>query len=127
MLKGIMKGVIVLILGIQLSGCALLLGAAAGAGGVVWAKGRLQEEINKPLDNLYKATLAGLKDMDLPITFDRKDDMSAKVESKFADGTNVWVDVEYVTDHSTRIVIRVGVLGDQTRSNKILEAIKQKL
>ncbi len=121
------KIVVVVFLGAQLCSCALLLGAVAGAGGVVWISGKLQEEINQPLDRVYNATIAGLKKLSLPITFDRKDDLTAKIESKFADGTNVWIDIEYLTKNSTKIAVRVGVLGDQTRSNKILESIKNRL
>lgn len=127
MLRYICRMALVAVLAIQLCGCALLLGATVGAGGVVWAKGRLQQEFDVPFDRIHKATISGLKRLELPIIIERKDKMTAKVESKFADGTNVWVDMDYITEHSTRIVIRVGVLGDQERSQKILESIKRYL
>ena len=79
------------------------------------------------MDNVYNATLKGLKKLELPVLVDRKDKLTAKIESKFADGTNVWIDIESLTSRTTRIKIRVGVLGDQERSNEILNAIEQGL
>ena len=127
MFNKLVKAVVVFILGVQLSGCFLLVGAAVGAGGVTWAKGRLQKDINTTFEKLHKATIASLKEMDLPIVVDRKDVLTAKVESRFADGKGVWIDLDKMTEYTSRIVIRVGVLGDQTRSNDILSRIEKRL
>ena len=116
-----------LVSGVYLSGCVLLVGAAAGAGGITWVKGKLTKELTSKMDNVYNATLKGLKKLELPVLVDRKDKLTAKIESKFADGTNVWIDIESLTSRTTRIKIRVGVLGDQERSNEILNAIEQGL
>ncbi len=109
------------------NGCVALAGAAAGAGGVVWVKGRLQEELNYSLDEVYQATKNAIDQMNLPLSIDRKDAMTAKIESKFSDGTNVWIDLKYLAAKSTEIKLRVGVMGDLTRSNKILDQVKKNL
>ena len=114
------------ILGIILS-CSscipLVLGAAAGAGGIIWAKGALQQEFNKPVDRVYRATKIALKKLDLPIQVDKKDNLTAKIESEFADGKHVWIDITYISKYTSKVSIRVGPLGDEIKSREISETI----
>ena len=124
MFKILSRIAVYLIFAIQVSGCVpLLVGAAAGAGGVIWATGKLQQDLSAPLDHVHKATLAGLKELELPVLIDRKDKLTGKVESEYADGKHVWIDTEYVTKSTTKISVRVGTLGDETRSREIMEHI----
>jgi hypothetical protein len=121
-----------LVLGLLLaclcSGCvALAVGAAGGIAGAVYVMGKLQEELNHPIATVHDATLQGLRDLDLPISEDKADKLAAHVESKLADGTHVWVDLDSVADSRTKLTIRVGVVGDESRSRKILDAIKRHL
>jgi len=47
-----------------LAGCAaLLLGGAAGAGGVVYVKGKLNEDVNASASQVHEATVAALKEL----------------------------------------------------------------
>ena len=120
--------IIGLILACLCSGCvALAVGAASGVAGAVYVMGKLQEELNDPIAAVHEATLQGLRDLDLPVSEDRADKLAAHVESKLADGTTVWIDLESIADSRTRLTIRVGVVGDESRSRKILAAIKAHL
>ena len=110
------------------SGClALAVGAAGGAAGAVYVMGKLQDELNHPVSTVHAASLAGIKDLDLPVLQDKEDKLSANLESEFADGKHVWIDLDTVADSRTKITIRVGVAGDEVRSRKILDAIKKHL
>ncbi len=53
--------------------------------------------------------------------------MTAKIESRFADGKTVWIDIDAITNSSCKMTIRVGTLGDEARSRKILEKIHRHL
>jgi hypothetical protein len=120
--------IIGLILACLCSGCvALAVGAAGGVAGAVFVMGKLQEELNHPIAAAHEATLQGLRDLDLPVTEDKADKLAAHVESKLADGTHVWIDLDSVGDSRTKLTIRVGVAGDESRSRKILDAIKKHL
>ena len=106
------------------AGCIpLVVGAAAGAGGVIWARGALQQEFNKPLDRVYEAAKTALKKLDLPIEADKKDHLSAKLESEFADGKRVTIEINYLSMTTTKVSIRAGALGDEIRSREISEMI----
>jgi hypothetical protein len=110
------------------SGClALAVGAAGGAAGAVYVMGKLQDEINRPLPVAHDAAVAAMKDLELKLSEDRIDKISAHMESSFSDGPHVWIDMESVSDSRCRITIRVGLTGDEVRSRKIYDAIKQHL
>ena len=127
-MKKILGGLFLAFTVVATSGCfALVVGAAAGAGGVIWAKGSLVKELNVPLDRAHKAGVSALKKLELPIIIDRKDKLTAKLESKFADGTNVWIDMNSLTSKTTKVVVRVGAIGDQTRSQEIMDMIEKYL
>jgi hypothetical protein len=57
------------------SGCRDLVligaGAAVGVGGVIYVMGKLEAEVEASVPRVQKAAVAGLKDLDLPVTQDK--------------------------------------------------------
>ena len=131
MFKRWKQTVLLLALAIQISGCAeavlVGVGAVGGAGAVLWAKGKMVEELDVPFSKAHTATLAALKDLEFPIKKDTKKGLKAKVESQYPDGKLVWVNIRAVTESSSKISVRVGTFGDKSRSQKIFDAIHQRL
>jgi hypothetical protein len=110
------------------AGCvALVAGAAAGAGTVVYIKGNLDETVNAPANKTHFATIAALKEMNMPIRDDQHDQMTAHVKSQYADGKHVWIDIEEINNASCKLQIRVGTFGDEYRARQILDAIHKHL
>src|SRR6185436_14799597 len=123
-----MIGVADLVLCVYLSAlCFGCLALAVGAAGAVYVMGKLQDEVNRPLPIVHDAAVAGMKELELKLSEDRVDKISAHMESAFSDGPHVWIDMESVSDSKCRITIRVGLTGDEVRSRKIYDAIKQHL
>ena len=115
---------------LMLSGCAAVwLGgaAAAGAGTVVFYKGRLEQTLNAPLGQTHDATLKALRELGLPIREDKKDHLTGHLESEYADGKNVWIDLTAVGDDHTKVMIRVGIMGDEARALDILDRIRERV
>ncbi len=111
-----------------LTGClALLAGGAAGAGSVVYVKGQLRETMDATVTAVHSASVATLKELGLPAIEDKYDELSAKMKSRFADGQDVWIDIEYITVQSSRLTIRVGIMGDERKSRQILDGIHRHL
>ncbi len=110
------------------SGCLLLLGAGAGVGagvgGTVYFIGKLEDEINGSVSKVRRATVAGLKNLEMPVIRDQGDKLSAVVKSITADEKEVWIRIESLTPSRSKISIRVGYLGDEARSRRILQAIR---
>jgi hypothetical protein len=110
------------------SGCvALFVGAAGGAAGTVYVMGKLTEELSYDVPTVHGATLNAMKKLELMLSEERADTLSAHMESEFADRAHVWIDLESVGESRTRITVRVGLTGDELRSRKILDRIKESL
>lgn len=110
------------------SGCApLLVGAAIGAGGVAYAKGSLQQVFDEPVDKLYRAALSALRDTGCKIHSKNIRNRLAKIQFAFSDGKKGTIHIDPLTERSARLRIRVGVLGDETKSQIILNAISKHL
>lgn len=109
------------------TGCLFIAGGSAGAGAAVWYKGRLTEEINKNVDQVYNASVSAIRQMGLSVLKAEQHETSAKVHSKYLDDTNIWIDIQAIEKDLSRIVIRVGILGDEHRARNILGSIKKSL
>jgi hypothetical protein len=112
----------------QLAGCAaLLVGGAAGAGSIVYVKGQLNEDMSASVLRVHDASISALKELNLPVIEDSHDNLSAKIKSHFADGSDVWIQIESRAAESSRIRVRVGILGDEYKSRQILDGIHKHL
>ena len=110
------------------SGCIpLIVGAAGGAAGVAYVMGKVTEELSYDVPVVHRAALTAMKELGLTLSADRADTLSADMESEFADGASIWISLESVEGSRTRVTIRVGLTGDEVRSIKILDTIKQSL
>ena len=134
-MQGWMKssGINILLIGCiltTLSGCAVaLLGVGAGAGvaGATYVMGKLEDEVDAPVPKVQRATVAALKSLGLPVDKERGDKLAAELESETADQKKVWVSITSLTSSRSKIVIRVGLLGDEVRSRQILQAVRARL
>ena len=124
----IVRSLCVLVLLSSASGCiALALGAAGGAAGVTFAKGKLTNRVDAPVAQVHAATIMAIEERGLPIHDDELYGSSAKVRSETNDNKNIWVNITSITPDSCKITIRIGATGNQHRSVDLLEAIKANL
>ncbi len=68
-----------------------------------------------------------MRDLKLAVYDDKGDRLSAKINAKFVDGTDININVEAKTERSAIVKIRVGLLGDKEKSEMIFSAIKKRL
>lgn len=109
-------------------GCiAAAVGAAAGAGAVVYLKGNLEETMSYSTPAVHSAALAALRDLKVPIVKDEHDQLNAKIESRFADNTTIWISIDAISNTSSKLTIRVGTFGEENRSRMILERVHRHL
>ena len=109
-------------------GCVpLLIGAAAGAGGIAYIKGTLEKNFDKPVDEMHRAGLSGLKSLDMTISEDKTTQHEALIAAKDKENKKITVKIEALTEKASKIRIRVGVFGDQEKSLMVLNAIQRKM
>ena len=108
-----------------LTGCAaLLVGAAAGAGGVAYVQGELKVTESVSLAVAQRAAEKALTDLKLGIQKRQADGLSGVLEARTSGDQKVTVKTKRIADKSTEIGIRVGVLGDEAKSRQILNRIQ---
>ena len=110
------------------SGCfGLLVGAAAGAGTFAFVNGDLEYNVDASVEQAHSASIRALRKLAVPVKQDVHDQHNAKIKSAYADGKDISISITALTEKSSKIQIRVGVFGDQTRSESILNTIQKYL
>ena len=110
------------------SGCfALLLGGAAGAAGVVYIQGILEKNFDRGLKDTHTATLKALKAEDIFVKTDELNVANSEIKGEFDDGEKIQINIDALTEKSSKVKIRVGVFGDELKSNMIMSAIEKRL
>lgn len=109
-------------------GCAaVLVGGAAGAGAVMYAKGELKSTENASIDEVFDAARETVSAMDLETVSADKDGLKAKLLAKKENGDNVIIELEQKPNDLTEMKIRVGAFGDEDEARLIQQKIREQL
>ena len=126
-LKNFLLLAVIAISGLTQAGCFFLVGAAAGVGSYVWLNGALEQNLDASAARVHDAALRALKKQKLSIVQDKDDRLQSRILAEFASGENVHVDIDALTEQSSKIRIRVGIMGNRAKSETILAAVKRYL
>jgi hypothetical protein len=118
----------VVIFALQVCGCSGVLvaagvGAGVGAGTVAYIKGELKSQLDHSVTKTYHATLKGLAELKMAVVEKQNDVFAANVKTRLASGDDVYIKIKANTEKTCELSIRVGLLGDQAQSQKILDTI----
>ncbi|PON18181.1 hypothetical protein C2W62_09280 [Candidatus Entotheonella serta] len=102
-------------------------GDGAGVGVFSYVTRDVKATYNVNLERAWPATLSALEQLHLTVEHQQIDDLDGALAVKRADGTDVTIRLTLLGSSSTRISIRVGTLGNQTKSVLIHEAIRNAL
>ena len=111
---------------LNLCGCfALFAGVAGGAGTAVWLSGKLTQEFHASYQATIDATKSALKSLNLPVVKETHDENITQIKGSYSDGREIWIDIHRVTDHSTKVEVRVGgVSSDKEAASIVLKKIQ---
>ena len=127
-MRNLRTGLLLIFVLMGTAGCVpLLIGAAVGAGSMVFINGALVENIDESVEDLHQAALDALKDLEIFVMSDELTRHSALIKAEYTDGKNVDIKVDAITEYVSKITIRVGLIGDQEDSRLILNAIEKRL
>ena len=127
-LKGLLSAALLGLFVFSQSGCfALVVGAAAGAGGFAYVEGDLEKNVDESLKTAHKASLAGLKDLKMFIVKDELKLDSSVIKAQNSDGKDITINIKALTEHASKIRVRVGIFGDEAESVKVLNAIQRRM
>jgi hypothetical protein len=126
MVRRLFCTVLLLLLTVCLSGCAVAL-VGAGAAGYGYIKGDLEAVVNYNVSTTYDACLDAMDDLELPVISRQKTLLDGKIISRNSDDKKVQIKLEHVTTRQTKLFIRIGTFGNETQSQAIYDAIRANL
>ena len=93
------------------------------AGTVAYLKGDLEAVEAANLQTVYKATLKALDELELRVTKKSKDLLSAEIIARDAADQKVTINLKATTENTTKLSIRIGFFGSETKSRFIYQKI----
>lgn len=122
--------IIGLLMGLVASGCAasfLATGAGLGAGTYAWIQGELKRTYPATYDAVWNASSDALQSLEMPVVSQQRDALKGTIMAKRVDGSDVRVNVKYLTDKTTQVSVRIGLFGDRADSSRVHETIQARL
>lgn len=119
---------VILLVGVAIlvQGC-IVAAVGAGAGTVAYLRGDLEVVEAADLNTVYAAAKKAAEQLELVVTRDTKDAMSAVIVTRDAEDKKITIKLKAVTEDTTKISVRVGTFGSETKSRRIYEKIKENL
>jgi len=115
---------------VLVQGCAVAwvgAGLGVGAGMVAYFKGDLEAVESKDIDTVFEATEKAIEELEIKVSKKTKDKMSAVIVARDAQDKKITIKLRATADEGTKLSIRVGGLGDETKSRLIYEKIRENL
>jgi hypothetical protein len=123
--------VMVLLVGtaVLIEGCTVaVVGAAAAAGGTVaYVRGDLEAVELRDIGTVYRATLKAVDELELNVTRRTKDVLSAVIVAHDAQDKKITIKLSSTTEKTTKLSIRIGLFGNETKSRLIYQKIRENL
>ncbi len=110
-----------------LQGCVVAAVGLGAAGTIAYARGDLQALESESIDELYEATLKALEELELLPTSKNKDALGAEIITYDAQDKKITIRIKSTAEGTTKLSIRVGVFGSETKSRLIYQKIRDNL
>ncbi len=102
---------------------AVGIGAAGAAGTIAYVKGDLEAIEPENLDVVYEATVKAVKDLELRVISKTKDALTANIYARDAQDKKVNITLQRTTEQTTKVSVRIGTFGNETKSRLIYQKI----
>ena len=124
-----MRAILVSMIGVAAvvtAGGCLAVALGGGAVGAAYVLGDVERTYPYPLDVVWAATETALAELQLPSTFDSKDQLTARFDRRTAAGDRIRI---HLTSRGqfTRMSLRVNTFGDKSMSHVIVSRIESHL
>ncbi|MFH1719814.1 MAG: DUF3568 family protein [Planctomycetota bacterium] len=110
-----------------LQGCMLAVVGVGAAGTIAYIRGDLEAVESKPIDVVYEATLTAVKELELTVTEKSKDALEARIVVRDSQDRKTAIRLKTTAEETTKLSIRVGTFGSETRSRLIYQKIREHL
>jgi hypothetical protein len=110
-----------------LQGCVVAAVGLGAAGTIAYVRGDLQAVESESIDDVYEATLKALKELELIPTRKTKDALGAEIITYDAQDKKITIRLKSAAEGTTKLSIRIGVFGSETKSRLIYQKIRDNL
>ena len=120
---------IILLIGIAVfsQGCVVAAVGIGAAGTIAYVRGDLEAVESNSLDEVYEATLNAVDELDLRFIYKTKDALTATINARDAQDKKIKITLKRTAEHTTKISIRIGTFGSETKSRLIYQKIRDNL
>ena len=120
---------IILLIGTMVlnEGCMIAAVGIGAAGTVAYIRGDLESVESEDIDAVYEATLKALKELELIPTRKTKDALAAEIITYDAQDKKITIRLKSAAEGTTKLSIRIGVFGSETKSRLIYQKIRDNL
>lgn len=122
---------LLLLAGLAMSsgGCLAVAVGAGAAGTVAYMRGDLEAQEPYNIDQTYAATREAVEELGLHVIESEtgRDAMTARVTARDSSDKKVQVRLNAVTSNATKLSIRVGTFGDDSKTQRIYATIQEHL
>lgn len=108
-------------------GCMIAAVGLGAAGTIAYVRGDLEAVESKSLDAVYRATLKAVEELELHVTSKTKDALSATIVGYDAQDKKITIKLNSTAEKTTKLSIRIGVFGSETKSRLIYQQIRDNL
>ena len=112
---------------VSTQGCMVAAVGAAAVGTVAYVRGDLEAVETAPIDNVYDAALAAMEELQIRVLSKSKDALSATITGRDAADKKLTIKLKVATEGITKLSMRIGVFGSETKSRLIHQKIKEHL
>jgi endo-beta-N-acetylglucosaminidase D len=109
-----------------IQGC-VVFAAGAGAGTAAYMMGDLEAVESKDIHSVYAATEKAAEQLELKLIQKSKDAMTGIVVLRDAQDKKITIKLKTIGEGATKISIRVGILGDESKSRFVYQKIQENL
>jgi hypothetical protein len=115
------------ILASLLAGLMVSSGGCGAGGAVSRMRGELATEEPYGIDQTYEAARQALESLKLKIIEEETgaDALSAHVTARDSSDTKVYVRLKSITASATRVLVQVGAFGDESKTRRIQDTIRE--
>ena len=110
-----------------LVGGCWVVAVGAGAGTVAYVRGDLEAVELRDIGTVYEATLKAVDELELNVTKRTKDVLSAVIVARDAQDKKITIKLSSTTEKTTKLSIRIGLFGNETKSRLIYQKIRENL
>jgi hypothetical protein len=110
-------------------GCLAVAVGAGAAGTVAYMRGDMEAEEPYGIEQTYAATKEAVEELGLKIIQGEtgQDALAARVTARDSSDKKVEVRLKAITSNATKLSIRVGTFGDNTKTHRIYSTIREHL